>query len=120
MRFPSAIGKRGSGRCASSDLRLLFSLDASQKEALVEVIATLLKDRSTITIGSAIMAFNEVCPHRYDLIHPCFRKLCGLLADCDEWGQMTILDVLLRYGRQVDAILAPYVCLTRPFIERSS
>lgn len=77
------------------------SLDDSQKEALVEIIATLLKDRSTITIGSTIMAFNEVCPNRFDLIHPCFRKLCGLLADCDEWGQMSILGVLLRYGRYV-------------------
>ncbi|CDH59483.1 ap-3 complex subunit beta-1 [Lichtheimia corymbifera JMRC:FSU:9682] len=76
-----------------------YSLDDSQKEALVEIIATLLKDRSTITIGSTIMAFNEVCPNRFDLIHPCFRKLCGLLADCDEWGQMSILGVLLRYGR---------------------
>lgn len=45
------------------------------------------------------MAFNEVCPTRYDLIHPCFRKLCSMLTDCDEWGQMSILGVLLRYGR---------------------
>ncbi|KAG2210096.1 hypothetical protein INT46_010301 [Mucor plumbeus] len=76
-----------------------YSLDDSQKEALVEVIATLLKDRSNIVIGSTIMAFNEVCPNRFDLIHPCFRKLCSMLGDCDEWGQMSILGVLLRYGR---------------------
>ncbi|KAI8087604.1 adaptin N terminal region-domain-containing protein [Gilbertella persicaria] len=76
-----------------------YSLDASQKEALVEIIATLLKDRSNLVIGSTIMAFNEVCPNRFDLIHPCFRKLCNMLGDCDEWGQMSILGVLLRYGR---------------------
>ncbi|KAI7890136.1 adaptin N terminal region-domain-containing protein [Mucor mucedo] len=76
-----------------------YSLDSSQKESLVEVIATLLKDRSNIVIGSTIMAFNEVCPNRFDLIHPCFRKLCSLLGDCDEWGQMSILGVLIRYGR---------------------
>ncbi|KAG1466806.1 hypothetical protein G6F56_004620 [Rhizopus delemar] len=76
-----------------------YSLDDSQKEALVEIIATLLKDRSSIVIGSTIMAFNEVCPTRHDLIHPCFRKLCSVLGDCDEWGQMSILGVLLRYGR---------------------
>ncbi|KAG1151139.1 hypothetical protein G6F37_002057 [Rhizopus arrhizus] len=74
-------------------------LDDSQKEALIEIIAALLKDRSSIVIGSTIMAFNEVCPTRYDLIHPCFRKLCSMLTDCDEWGQMSILGVLLRYGR---------------------
>ncbi|KAI8988004.1 adaptin N terminal region-domain-containing protein [Mycotypha africana] len=76
-----------------------YSLDDSQKEALIEVIATLLKDRSSIVIGSTIMAFNEVCPNRFDLIHPCYRKLCSMLGDCDEWGQMSILGVLLRYGR---------------------
>ncbi|KAF7726132.1 AP-3 complex subunit beta-2 [Apophysomyces ossiformis] len=76
-----------------------YSLDESQKDALIEIVATLLKDRSNITIGSTIMAFNELCPSRFDLIHPCFRKLCGVLADCDEWGQMAILDLLLRYGR---------------------
>ncbi|GAA5797433.1 adaptin N terminal region-domain-containing protein [Helicostylum pulchrum] len=76
-----------------------YSLDSSQKEALVEIIATLLKDRSNIVIGSTIMAFNEVCPNRFDLIHPCFRKLCSMLGDCDEWGQMSILNVLIRYGR---------------------
>ncbi|KAG0187161.1 AP-3 complex subunit beta-2 [Apophysomyces sp. BC1034] len=76
-----------------------YSLDATQKDALIEIVVTLLKDRSNITIGSTIMAFNELCPSRFDLIHPCFRKLCGVLADCDEWGQMAILDLLLRYGR---------------------
>ncbi|KAI7905881.1 adaptin N terminal region-domain-containing protein [Cokeromyces recurvatus] len=76
-----------------------YSLDDSQKDALVEVIATLLKDRSNIVIGSTIMAFNEVCPNRFDLIHPCYRKLCSMLGDCDEWGQMSILNLLLRYGR---------------------
>ncbi|KAI9253983.1 adaptin N terminal region-domain-containing protein [Phascolomyces articulosus] len=86
-------------KAAAHAIPKCYSLDASQKDALIEIIASLLKDRSTITIGSTIMAFNEVCPNRFDLIHPCFRKLCGLLADCDEWGQMAILGVMLRYGR---------------------
>ncbi|CAO3646237.1 unnamed protein product [Mucor hiemalis] len=68
-----------------------YSLDDSQKEALVEVIATLLKDKFNIVIGSTIMAFNEVCPNRFDLIHPCYRKLCAMLGDCDEWGQCLFL-----------------------------
>ncbi|KAI7867090.1 adaptin N terminal region-domain-containing protein [Spinellus fusiger] len=76
-----------------------YSLDPTQKEALVDIIATMMKDRSTITLGSTLMAFNELCPTRFDLIHPCFRKLCSVLDECDEWGQMAILGVLLRYGR---------------------
>ncbi|GBC07185.1 hypothetical protein RclHR1_00730034 [Rhizophagus clarus] len=76
-----------------------YSLDPSQKDALVDVITTLLKDNSSFTIGSVIMAFNEVCPHRFDLIHPHFRKLCRMLIDADEWGQVAIIGLLLRYAR---------------------
>lgn len=75
------------------------SLDPSQKDALVDIITTLLKDNSSFTIGSVIMAFNEVCPHRFDLIHPHFRKLCRMLIDADEWGQVAIIGLLLRYAR---------------------
>ncbi|RUS17230.1 adaptor-related protein complex 3 beta 2 subunit, isoform CRA_c, partial [Jimgerdemannia flammicorona] len=54
-----------------------YSLDPAQEEALVEIIQQLLGDTSAITIGSVIMAFNEVCPERFDLIHPHYRKLLG-------------------------------------------
>ncbi len=43
------------------------------KEELVTAIQTLLGDRSTLVLGSAMAAFAEVCPDRYDLIHPQFR-----------------------------------------------
>lgn len=76
-----------------------YSLDPMQEEALVEIIQQLLGDTSAITIGSVIMAFNEVCPERFDLIHPHYRKLCKMLVSTDEWGQMAIIGLLLRYGR---------------------
>ncbi|KAJ8980729.1 hypothetical protein NQ317_019224 [Molorchus minor] len=41
----------------------------------------------------------EVCPERVDLIHKVYRKLCALLVDVDEWGQVTIVDMLTRYAR---------------------
>lgn len=105
MLFQNAIGniekiKKSKSKIVSCiHFIFIYSLDDTQKEALIEIVATLLKDRSNITIGSTIMAFNEVCPNRFDLIHPCFRKLCSVLADCDEWGQMAILGLMLRYGR---------------------
>ena len=49
--------------------------------------------------GSAIQAFEEVCPERIDLIHKNYRKLCGLLVDVDEWGQVAIINMLTRYAR---------------------
>jgi len=77
----------------------VYSLDPSQKEVLLECIDKLLKDRSPLVLGSAVAAFEEVCPDRFDLIHANFRKFCDILADVDEWGQALILGMLTRYGR---------------------
>lgn len=52
-----------------------------------------------MVIGSVVMAFEEVCPERLDLIHKHYRKLCNLIIDVDEWGQIAILNILLRYAR---------------------
>ena len=41
----------------------------------------------------------QVCPDKFELLHPVYRKLCHLLADVDEWGQMAILAALQRYVR---------------------
>ena len=45
------------------------------------------------------MAFETVCPDRIDMIHKNYRKLCNLLMDVDEWGQVIILNMLTRYAR---------------------
>lgn len=49
--------------------------------------------------GSAVMAFEELCPDRVDLIHKNYRKLCNLLVDIDEWGQSAVIHMLTRYAR---------------------
>ncbi|KAF8925331.1 AP-3 complex subunit beta-2 [Dissophora ornata] len=76
-----------------------YQLDSTQKDALIDIINTMLGDNSTFTIGGVLMAFNQVCPDRLDLIHPQYRKLCKMLVDMDEWGQITAMDLLLRYSR---------------------
>lgn len=82
----------------------LCRLDPAQKDALIDIISTMLGDNSTFTIGSVLMAFNQVCPDRLDLIHPQYRKLCKMLVDMDEWGQITAMDLLLRYSRYIIAL----------------
>lgn len=77
----------------------LYSLDEEQKDDLIEVIEKLLSDKTTLVVGSAVMAFEEVCPERVDLIHKNYRKLCNLLVDVDEWGQVIIINMLTRYAR---------------------
>lgn len=49
--------------------------------------------------GSAVQAFEHVCPDRIDLIHKNYRRLCNLLVDIDEWGQVVVLNMLTRYAR---------------------
>uniref|UniRef100_A0A672K035 AP-3 complex subunit beta n=1 Tax=Sinocyclocheilus grahami TaxID=75366 RepID=A0A672K035_SINGR len=86
-------------KTAAHAIQKLFSLDPDQKEHLIEVIEKLLKDKSTLVAGSVVMAFEEVCPDRIDLIHKNYRKLCNLLVDVEEWGQVVIIHMLTRYAR---------------------
>lgn len=105
----------------------LYSLDEEQKADLIEVIEKLLSDRTTLVVGSAVMAFEEVCPERVDLIHKNYRKLCNLLVDVDEWGQVVIINMLTRYARTQfidpnvdDTDTDPAVEAEKPFYEDSS
>ncbi|PNF40561.1 AP-3 complex subunit beta-2 [Cryptotermes secundus] len=86
-------------KTAAHAIPKLYSLDQEQKEELIHVIEKLLSDKTTLVVGSAVMAFEEVCPERIDLIHKNYRKLCNLLVDVDEWGQVIIINMLTRYAR---------------------
>ncbi|RMX55194.1 hypothetical protein pdam_00014072 [Pocillopora damicornis] len=86
-------------KTAAHAIPKLYSLDPEQKDCLIEVIEKLLKDKTTLVAGSAVMAFEDVCPERIDLIHKNYRKLCNLLIDIDEWGQVAVIHMLTRYAR---------------------
>jgi AP-3 complex subunit beta len=86
-------------KCAASAVPKIFVLDREQGSELCKVLQKLLQDNSTMVLGSAVAAFSEVCPHNFALLHPAYRKLCHLLADIDEWGQIIVLNVLTRYVR---------------------
>uniref|UniRef100_A0A1Q3FFZ8 AP-3 complex subunit beta n=1 Tax=Culex tarsalis TaxID=7177 RepID=A0A1Q3FFZ8_CULTA len=86
-------------KTAAHAIPKLYHLDPEQKDELITVIEKLLADRTTLVVGSAVMAFEEVCPERSDLIHKNYRKLCNLLVDVDEWGQVLIINMLTRYAR---------------------
>ncbi|KAG0715239.1 AP-3 complex subunit beta-1 [Chionoecetes opilio] len=86
-------------KTAAHAIPKLYNLDQDQKEELIQVIDKLLSDKTTLVVGSAVMAFEEVCPERIDLIHKNYRKLCNLLVDVEEWGQVIIINMLTRYAR---------------------
>ncbi|KAI6103868.1 adaptin N terminal region-domain-containing protein [Pisolithus croceorrhizus] len=76
-----------------------YRLDSSQQPTLITIIQSLLQDHSALSIGSAVVAFESVCPTRLDLLHQQYRRLCRMLVDVDEWGQVNLLNLLLRYAR---------------------
>lgn len=96
---------------------LSHRLEPDLKEQLIDILDYLLADRTTVIIcfvevlhhrgeivqlvvGSAMYAFTEVCPDRMQLMHKHFRKICAILIDVDEWGQVLIVNTLTRYARE--------------------
>eukprot|EP00906_Rhabdomonas_costata_P032580 RCo045893 len=77
----------------------VYSMNEDEKDQLIGVVEPLLGDNNTTVLGAAAFAFTEVCPERGELLHKHFRKLCRLMPECDEWGQVLLLNALLRYGR---------------------
>ncbi|EGB09559.1 hypothetical protein AURANDRAFT_24528 [Aureococcus anophagefferens] len=86
-------------KCAANAISKIYKLDPDQAETLHGLIEKLLRDSSTMVLGSAVQAFSEVCPDNWALLHRAYRKLCHLLADVDEWAQIIILKTLARYIR---------------------
>ncbi|KAI0029762.1 adaptin N terminal region-domain-containing protein [Vararia minispora EC-137] len=84
-----------------------YSLDDAHLPALIQILQTLLRDRSPLTLGAVAVAFHALCPTRLDLLHPHFRRLCRALVDADEWGQVELLELLIRYARTMLARPAP-------------
>lgn len=75
-------------------------LDPSTQPQVEEYIAGLLLDKQYYVAGAAIQAFMEVCPDRLDLIHPAYRRLCKMVVDMDEWGQLSLIRLLTLYARR--------------------
>ena len=91
---------RAGGRSIAFSTTAFFdSLDESQLPSLIEILSTLLRDRSPLSVGSVAIAFEAVCPTRLDLLHVHYRRLCRVLIDADEWGQVNLLELLVRYAR---------------------
>ncbi|KAI5363257.1 Putative clathrin/coatomer adaptor, adaptin-like, armadillo-like helical, AP complex subunit beta [Septoria linicola] len=77
-----------------------IQLDASTRPQVEEYISTLLGDQQYYVAGAAVQAFMEICPDRLDLIHPVYRRLCKMIVDMDEWGQLAILRLFTTYSRK--------------------
>ncbi|ABO98599.1 predicted protein, partial [Ostreococcus lucimarinus CCE9901] len=92
-------------KSAAHAIPKIYRMDNTRKEELIEIIETMLRDSTPFVLSSAVAAFTEVCPDRIDLLHRHYRKICRMLVDMDEWGQILLSELLLRYARS--QFLAP-------------
>ncbi|KAF8340022.1 adaptin N terminal region-domain-containing protein [Cantharellus anzutake] len=108
----SSLVVLGIGKCASDTspyvrktaalaIPKAYGLDAAQFSSLMTILSSLLHDRSPLAIGAVAVAFNALCSTRLDLLHPHYRRLCRMLGDLDEWGQIQVVALLTRYGRRM-------------------
>ncbi|KAI7636457.1 ARM repeat-containing protein, partial [Hortaea werneckii] len=74
-------------------------LDESTRPQVEEYLGTLLGDKQYYVAGAAVQAFMELCPENIELIHPNYKRLCKMVVDMDEWGQLATLRLLTTYAR---------------------
>lgn len=78
----------------------------------MQLVGILLNDNSPGVIGAAAAAFASICPSNLSLIGRNYRRLCETLPDVEEWGQIVLIGVLLRYviakhGLVKESIMVP-------------
>uniref|UniRef100_A0A672J7A1 AP-3 complex subunit beta n=1 Tax=Salarias fasciatus TaxID=181472 RepID=A0A672J7A1_SALFA len=86
-------------KTAAHAIPKLYRCTPLKRVALTPAVRRLARVVLQLVAGSVVMAFEEVCPERIDLIHKNYRKLCNLLIDVEEWGQVVIINMLTRYAR---------------------
>ncbi|KAL5991916.1 hypothetical protein ACLOJK_012828 [Asimina triloba] len=85
-------------KCAANALPKLYDIRQEENvSALEELVGVLLTDHSPGVVGAAAAAFNSVCPNNLSLIGRNFKRLCETLPDVEEWGQILLIEILLRY-----------------------
>ncbi|XP_057978973.1 AP3-complex subunit beta-A isoform X2 [Malania oleifera] len=85
-------------KCAANALPKLHDLRQEENtSAIEEIVGILLNDQSPVVVGAAAAAFATVCPNNLFLIARNYRRLCETLPDVEEWGQIALIGILLRY-----------------------
>lgn len=86
-------------KAAAHAISKVCALDTASSDMLMEPLKSLISDRSPQVLGSAIAAFDDVCPYNWSMIHPHYRRICHALSNVEPWGQIAITQMLLRYAR---------------------
>ncbi|CCD11651.1 unnamed protein product [Trypanosoma congolense IL3000] len=73
--------------------------DEGNVSTIHSLLQQLLSDKNPDVAAAAASSFVEICPNEVNFIHKVYRNLCGALADCEEWGKVVLMHVLMRYAR---------------------
>ncbi|XP_016575524.1 AP3-complex subunit beta-A isoform X2 [Capsicum annuum] len=85
-------------KCAANALPKLYDLRLEENITTIqELVGILLNDNSTGVVGAAAAAFASICPNDFSLIAKNYRRLCETLPDVEEWGQIVLIGILIRY-----------------------
>ncbi|CAA0809407.1 AP3-complex subunit beta-A [Striga hermonthica] len=86
-------------KCAATALPKLHDLRLEEHTAAIEeIVGMLLKDNSPGVVGAAAASFSSICPNNFSLIGRNYKRLCETLLDVEEWGQIILIGILLRYA----------------------
>lgn len=86
-------------KIAAHSLLKLYQWDPSQEESVVAILKVLLREVNALVFSSAIIAYSEICPTRYELLYPCYRRMLDMLPMMDESAQVVALTVLMKFAR---------------------
>ena len=64
---------------------------------MLQIVDILFNDNSPGVVGAAAVAFKSVCPSCLPLVSKHFQRLCETLPDIEEWTQIVLIEILLRY-----------------------
>ncbi|PHT45023.1 AP3-complex subunit beta-A [Capsicum baccatum] len=85
-------------KCAANALPKLYDLRLEENITTIqELVGILLNDNSPGVVGAAAAAFASICPNDFSLIAKNYRRLCETLPDVEEWGQIVLIGILIRY-----------------------
>lgn len=89
----------------------------------MQIVGILLNDRSPGVVGAAAAAFASICPNNFTLIGRNYRNLCQILPDVEEWGQILLIEILLRYvvashGLVKESIMSSLLCIESSHSEK--
>ncbi|KAK4425177.1 AP3-complex subunit beta-A [Sesamum alatum] len=109
-------------KCAAIALPKLHDLRLEEHTAAIEeLVGMLLKDNSPGVVGAAAAAFASICPTNFSLIGRNYKRLCETLPDVEEWGQIVLIGILLRYVIAKHGLVRESLMLTSdPLVSHNS